>query len=1112
MLGFVVRRLRGRLPLAAAVLLTVLITTAVLTALVAFNRTVGEAGLRQALQGSAWSRTTVLVSADHGFDKRPKDDAAVGVYAGQLFGDLPVRTESVARSRSYGLPDTAAAQPPGTPAAAPAGSGAGAQPGANSGAQAEKGPGKPPELTVLAALDHDRVTLLSGGWPAAAAGTGKGAVEAAVPQTSLTRLGLTAAMLPAEVRLEDRFDGSPLVVRVTGVYRAADPGDPYWSLDPLGGREIQVGGFTTYGPLLIDDSLFTTARLPQNGRSWLLGADFTGVRSSGAGAIRDRAEGLGADLKKATGLQVRTELPDVLRESDSSALVSRSTLLIGALQLTVLAAAVLLLVVHLMAARQESENALLAARGASGGRLGVFTAAESLLLALPAALLAPLLTPLLLHLLAGYGPLARVPLDTGLHWTLWPVAAVCALACVVVTTAPAVLRGAAGAAMRRAGKRQAMVAGAVRSGADLAVVGLAGLAYYQLAQYNGGLSADATGRLGLDPVLIAAPTLALCAGTLLVLRLLPFAARLGGRMAARGRGLVPALAGWQLARRPGRAAGPVLLLVLAVSTGVLALGQHSTWSASQRDQADYATAGGLRISGSPLAPMGQAGRYGDLPGGDRLIPVIRQESTLPNGAVGQVLALDTAAFAERVPVRSDLLDGQSRRELFVPLAEPAPTGAQAGLPLPGRPQRIDVDVTVTSAKPTDEHPDVWLLLRDRFGSTYRAPLAGVPATGDALATVDLAALTGAPVGSAGAPLTLAGLVVVHGWDQRLPPTVTLTGELTVRRVGVSDTAGGPATTVPLPAGLDWTTVAPAGAAKPSGTVVPARAGEQQVLKVGYRGEGTVSQVTVLPAGSPVPQSVSGVATHAYLTAVGAAVGDTVQVPFGDISLPVKVTGAVGSLPVVGDTALAIDLPTTGRLFAAGGRQLPSTREWWLPAAGPGDPVPAAAAAKLRAEPGGQKLLLNDQVAAELLADPLSAAPQSALAAIALVSTVLAAIGFAAASAASARERTGEFTVLLALGAPRRWLVRTVTAEQGILVGLGSVVGLALGTLTVHLVVPLVVLTPAARRPVPEALVGLPLGWAALLAATITAVALLSALLTGRRRRDVAARLRHVEEM
>ncbi|MBP0455885.1 ABC transporter permease, partial [Kitasatospora sp. RG8] len=340
--------------------------------------------------------------------------------------------------------------------------------------------------------------------------------------------------------------------------------------------------------------------------------------------IQDRADSLGEELRQATGLQVRTEVGDVLRELDSSALVARSTLLIGALQLTVLAAAVLLLVVHLMAARQESENALLAARGASGLRLGALTATESLVLALPAALLAPLLTPPLLHLLTARGALARVPLDTGLHWTLWPVAAACALACVVLTTVPGVLRGAAGAVLRRAGGRQAMVAGAVRSGADLAVVALAALAYYQLAQYHGGLSTDAGGRLGLDPVLVAAPTLALCAGTLLVLRLLPLAARLGGRLAARGRGLVPALAGWQLARRPGRASGPVLLLVLAVATGVLALGQHTTWTTSQRDQAAFATAGGLRVSGSPLAGMGQGGRYAALPGGDRLIPVVRQ--------------------------------------------------------------------------------------------------------------------------------------------------------------------------------------------------------------------------------------------------------------------------------------------------------------------------------------------------------------------------------------------------------------------------------------------------------------------------------------------------------
>ncbi|AUY53594.1 hypothetical protein C2142_37530, partial [Streptomyces sp. CB01881] len=208
MLGFVVRRLRGRLPLAAAVLLTVLITTAVLTALVAFNRTVGEAGLRQALQGPVRARTTVLVGADHGLDKRPKDDAAVGAYAGRLFGDLPVHTETVARSRSYGLP-----QSPAQSSGTQPGTGTGTQPGNASGIQPATAPVKGPELTVLAALDHRRVTLLAGGWPAAAGVTGPGAVEAAVPQAVLARLGLTASALPAEVRLEDRYDGSPLVVR-----------------------------------------------------------------------------------------------------------------------------------------------------------------------------------------------------------------------------------------------------------------------------------------------------------------------------------------------------------------------------------------------------------------------------------------------------------------------------------------------------------------------------------------------------------------------------------------------------------------------------------------------------------------------------------------------------------------------------------------------------------------------------------------------------------------------------------------------------------------------------------------------------------------------------------
>ncbi|MGW7332408.1 hypothetical protein ACWGIU_28175, partial [Streptomyces sp. NPDC054840] len=102
MLGFVVRRLRGRWPLAVAVLLTVLITATTLTALTAFTRGVGEEGLRRALTGAEKSRTTVLITSGRPADSRAKDDTSVRAFADEVFGRLPVASESVARSRSYG--------------------------------------------------------------------------------------------------------------------------------------------------------------------------------------------------------------------------------------------------------------------------------------------------------------------------------------------------------------------------------------------------------------------------------------------------------------------------------------------------------------------------------------------------------------------------------------------------------------------------------------------------------------------------------------------------------------------------------------------------------------------------------------------------------------------------------------------------------------------------------------------------------------------------------------------------------------------------------------------------------------------------------------------------
>ncbi|MFJ7779054.1 FtsX-like permease family protein [Streptomyces yangpuensis] len=1100
MLGFVVRRLRGRWPLAVAVLLTVLITATALTALTAFTRGVGEEGLRRALTGPEQPRTTVVITSGHPAADRAKDDESVRAYADEVFGRLPVTTESVARSRSYGLPGAAAS-------------------------------GQDADLTLLAALARDRVDLLAGRWPepvtaAASAApspapgtttTAPAPTQVAVPRAALARLGLTESALPAPVRLDDRFGGPQLTVLVTGVYRAADPDAGYWKLDPLGGREVQSSTLATYGPLLVDDSAFTAGALLQNYRLTLLTPDLRALRTAEAETLRTAADPAAAALEDATSLRAATELPKVLTELDSGMRVARSTLMMGALQLAVLSTAALLLVSHIVAVRQEPERVLLTARGASRRRLGALSAAESLLLALPAAVLAPLLTPPLLSLFSRFGPLERVHLRIPDTWLVWPVAAGCALACVLLTTLPAVLRGASAAVLRRVGGRQAMVTGAARSGLDLAVVVLAVLGHQQLSQYADTDAPAATtgfgGGLGVDPVLVAAPALALCAGTLLVLRLLPFAARAGGRLAARGRSLAPALFGWQLARRPGRATGPVLLLVLAVSSGILALGQDSAWSASQRDQADFATAGGLRISASSMPAMGQGGRYGALPGGDRLGPVVRREQQLPGGTVADVMALDAAKTAAHVPLRADLRGGRDMRELFAPLAA---TAAQApGTALPGNPSRIDLDVSLRSAG--TGWAAVSVLLRDRFGAVHGTQSVTLPAGGDATLAFPLDTLTGAPVGTAATPLTLAGLRLSYAGDGSPPGDGS---ELTLRRIAVSDTADGAATAVPAPATgrADWRT-APSQERRVQRApeLSPVPAGSTDLARLRYWGGfGTDRGVTAVlfPApAAPPADAVPAVATTRYLRTVGASVGDTVPVPMDGATVPMRITAAVDSLPVAGRTALAADLRVLGRfLVESAGRQPAAPTEWWLPATSAADPVPARAAAELRAGVRTERVQLREEITDRLLDDPLSAGPQSALAALAVACAVLAAIGFATSTAAERRVRGREFSVLLALGTPRRSLAKAAAAEGGVLILIGTAVGTGLGVALVHLMAPLTVLTPSAGRPFPPVQVDMSLWQILLTAAAIAAVPLLSAVFSGPRGRDIAARLRPVEEM
>ncbi|MGW1927004.1 FtsX-like permease family protein, partial [Streptomyces massasporeus] len=416
MTGFVFLRVRAHRLLLSAALLAVLLTTSVLATLASFSGTIGDAALQAGLRGRSAAAASLLVSGQVPAAKRADAEAAVQDGMRKTFDGLPVTVRRLERSGPYALPRSL--QPP----------------------SARKGD---PDLTHFAALDRSRLSLVKGAWPSAARTAG--VVETALPEEAARRLKVAPG---AVLDLTDRLDARKLKARVTGVYRPTDTGDLYWQLDPAGGRGVRTVAFTTYGPLLVDPAVIASGALTVGETSWLGSADFTGFTTDRIDTLRATAtEGpkalAGATDRFGTTVAASTALPTVLEQTQRSLLVSRSTLLIVAVQLILLAAYALLLVARLLSTERSGETALLRARGGSRRRIAGLAATEALLLALPAALAAPLLSGPLTRLFAERSALSSlgVRLDSTPSLQVWLVAAAVALCCAAAVVAPALAAG-----------------------------------------------------------------------------------------------------------------------------------------------------------------------------------------------------------------------------------------------------------------------------------------------------------------------------------------------------------------------------------------------------------------------------------------------------------------------------------------------------------------------------------------------------------------------------------------------------------------------------------------------------------------------------------------------
>ncbi|MEV6593473.1 ABC transporter permease [Streptomyces acidicola] len=1111
MTGFVFLRARAHRLLLAAALLTVVLTTVVPTTLTAYSGAIGDAALRHSLAAPENAvGTSLIVKADTpSADERAAADRAVREGARRTFDGVPVTVRTLVRSGPYALPRSL--QPP----------------AARSGN---------PDLTHFAALDRTQVRVTEGQLPRGGGST----VEVALPQAAADPLGLKPG---ARLTLTDRFDGPDVRVLITGLYRPDRITAPYWQVDDLRGRGVHKLSFTTYGPLLTDPSVLADSRVSKGESAWLASADFATLTTDRIGALRQAARDGTAALGRSDALSgttaATTSLPEILDDVERSLLVSRSTLLIVALLIALLSGYALFLVARLLSAERAGETRLLRARGGSPRRVAGLAALEALLLAMPAAVCAPLLAGPLTRLLAERGALARIGLhiDTsGGRAEVWLVAAAVALGCALAVTVPALTSGSF--TVRRARTLPAPV----RAGADVGLLVVAGVAYWQLDRRNtgalsGGISeapgsAEAggspVGTLGIDPLLVTAPALALLAGTVLTLRLLPLVARLAERRAAGGRGLPSALAGWQFSRRPSRGAGPVLLLVLTVALGMLAIGEGASWNRSQDDQADFRAGTDVRVLAGGANGLGGSGRYTDIDGVRATAPALRTALPLSGGRTATVLALDTASAADGLLLRRDLAS-EPVRPLLAGLP---PKGRTAGPRLPQgttelrlalrlSSDRDSADAADTGGGGESSEADVTVTLQDRYGVPYPVPAGQLAADGRLhVLALDLARAADAPTGRAAGPLTLTGVRLtmeqpVGGAEQH---------RLSLEKVSAVR-ANGPEK--PLPQATSWTVTSRSASTSPSAddSTLPTTPRVEESppgsLVVRY-GTGYVprglswrpeSFTVRLQVTQPPAPEVTGIATDRFLASAGlSGTGQRMDVRFGDSTVPVRIVRSVRALPTTeegGDSdggALLVDLRSVNRVLEARDDETAEPTEWWLRTA-PGAAGRVAEEVRARPDVEPSQVVVRDEVADRLRDDPFGAGTEAAFAAVALVAAALAAVGFAVSTAGSLRERADEFAVLRALGAPRRQLARLIAAEQGVLVAVALTAGVALGAVLTRAVIPLIVLTPQASRPVPEVLVELPVAPVALLLAAVTVTPLAVTAVLAARRPDAVGTLR-----
>lgn len=419
------------------------------------------------------------------------------------------------------------------------------------------------------------IEIISGNFPAALendpANAAPGMIEVLVSEAKATEFGLQAGETYTAYKQWITKDGKRPVqfdFRIAGVWKAANPADPYWFSDPTQFDNMLMlpeHSFSSGILPLIDDRVYYAI--------WYLDLDGAHIHAGEVDRLVTNIYRIQNEVERILpGASLFRAPVDAMQRYRGGVLRLTFSLYIVSVPVVGLLLAFLGLVVGQSVQNLQNEAAVLRSRGAAATQIIALVAVESLLLGVLAALFALPVGQGIAHLVSRARGFLDFSLQTDLHSTLNEnilKVGLFALAGLILIQVVPVIGAARHTIISYKQERARMVKPPLWQRMWLDVLLLIPALYgaYLLTQQGSIASnGEATQYDPLqNPLLLMAPTLGIFAATLLLVRLLPILMSFFAWLLAKTKSVGLLIAVRHLARTPRFYTTPLILLIMTLS-------------------------------------------------------------------------------------------------------------------------------------------------------------------------------------------------------------------------------------------------------------------------------------------------------------------------------------------------------------------------------------------------------------------------------------------------------------------------------------------------------------------------------------------------------------------